>query len=109
MQITEPTAQWIAEKMNFKAYKFNQLTKPEINISMGTWYLAYLLNLYSDDETLALCAYNAGRGNVDQWLKNPLYSSDGRCLQKIPFPETESYIHKIERYRRIYKFLYPAL
>ncbi len=109
MQITEPTAQWIAEKIGLQNYSFAQVKDPAVNIRMGTWYLSYLLSLYNQDEKLALCAYNAGHGNVDQWLENENYSADGNTLQNIPFPETEKYIQKIETYKTIYKKIYPVL
>lgn len=109
MQITEPTAQWIAEKTDFVQYSFDRVKNPEVNIAMGTWYLSYLTKLYDGNEKLALCAYNAGRGNVDKWLENASYSADGENLDMIPFPETDSYIRKIERYKQVYLKLYPNL
>ncbi len=109
MQITDPTAQWIAEKTDYTQYSIDKLKLPDVNISMGTWYLTYLMDLYNGNETLALCAYNAGRGNVDKWLKNAAYSTDGVNLDRIPFSETSAYIKKIERYKQIYIRLYPDL
>ena len=96
MQITEPTAAWIAEKTDYPAYDYALLKQPEVNIYFGTWYLAYLLDEYNSDERLALCAYNAGRGNVDKWLQDAEYSSDGKMLENIPFTETRVYVDKIE-------------
>ena len=53
-----------------------------------------------------LAAYNAGSGNVSQWLKNNKYSIDGKSLNRIPFKETEKYLVKVKKNQEIYKKLY---
>ena len=55
---------------------------------------------------MILSAYNAGRGNVNKWLKNEEFSKDGKKLDYIPFKETELYIKKIGLNYNIYKYLY---
>lgn len=109
MQITMPTAQWIAQKNDYDEIHTEQLKEPKVNIQMGCWYLKYLLNLYPGHENLALCAYNAGQGNVDKWLADKKYSDDGKELNLIPFDETRKYVERIEQYKQIYKRLYPDL
>ena len=69
------------------------------NIFLGTAYFSFLYKKFQD-KTLALCAYNAGPANVNAWLNK--YSSDGVNLNKIPFPETENYIKKIEQNYKFY-------
>ena len=72
---------------------------------MGCYYLSYLINRYNDVD-VALAAYNGGMGNVDKWLANPEYSSDGKTLSSIPFPETEKYVERVNKYEKIYKWWY---
>lgn len=108
MQITEPTAKWVAGKIPINDFEVQMLRNPAINIRMGTWYFAHLLSVYNDEE-LALCAYNAGSGNVNNWLDNPAYSNDGQSLITIPFVETANYIKKVRRYKQIYMWLYPEI
>lgn len=100
MQMTEETAEWTAKDMNIT--EDYDVTDPETSIRFGCHYLRHLLDLYSNTDT-ALAAYNAGMGNVNSWLKNPDYSSDGKTLYYIPFPETRSYVEKVndswEHYR----------
>ena len=109
MQLTENTATWIAEKNNIGDFNINDLSDPETNIMLGCWYLDYLIDAYDGDLTLALCAYNAGSGNVAKWLGSEEYSKDGKTLVDIPFSETKEYVKKIMEYRQKYKELYPGI
>ena len=108
MQVTDATAQGVAKELKID-YDFDMLTDPEVNIRIGTWYLGYLIDMYGGDLSLALCAYNAGFGNVDEWLDNPKYASGGK-LHTVPFPETEKYLKNtleyIEKYREVYPDFY---
>lgn len=109
MQLTESTAEWAAGKMQLENFDVSVLNEPETNIKIGCWYLKYLLDEYNGDIELALCAYNAGIGNVGKWLANDKYSSDGKTLDVIPFPETENYVMNTRKYMKKYIKLYPTL
>ena len=106
MQITPLTANWIAEQINLIEFSLDKLNDPEINIFMGCWYLNNLRKEFNGDYVLILSAYNAGRGNVNKWLKNEEFSKDGKKLDYIPFKETELYIKNIGLNYNIYKYLY---
>lgn len=105
MQITDKTGAYIAEKLNLSNY---DLFEPNINIRFGCYYLRYLLDKFEVVDT-AICAYNAGEGNVTMWLKNSLYSNDGKKLNTIPFLETESYLKKIKKSFKKYIKLYENI
>ncbi len=106
MQLMPSTAQWVASKMG-ENYDQNLLFQGEYNIKIASYYLAYLFSQFGDTKT-ALCAYNAGQGNVKNWLKNNDYSTDGITLKKIPFEETRNYIVKVEKNYRYYKNRYKT-
>ena len=100
MQITEPTGEWVAQKIKMDNFSKELLYEPDVNIEIGCFYLSYLLDLYKNDQKCALAAYNAGPANVDKWL-------DGeKSLDKIPFSETEEYVKKVTKNVKIYDFLY---
>jgi soluble lytic murein transglycosylase len=93
--------------MRLEQYSFDGIFDPDLNIKIGCNYLAWLLNRYENMNT-ALAAYNAGNGNVDKWLKNPDYSSNGRTLDFIPFTETRNYVERVNSNKAIYDFLLRA-
>lgn len=99
MQLTEETAADCAKKMGLNEYNYMD---PETNISIGCFFLSELIDKYEYVDT-ALAAYNAGMGNVDSWLENPEYSTDGETLTYIPFSETRHYVKKIHQHMEMYK------
>ena len=76
------------------------------NIYAGAQLLSELLDNYNGNATLALAAYNAGSGNVDNWIKDGILKKDGSDIEKIPFIETNNYVRKILRDYELYKELY---
>src|SRR5690554_1421065 len=107
MQIGESTGRWASEILKLEEYTGDLLYDPETNIRIGAWYLRELLDQY-DHEYVALAAYNAGSGNVSEWLSNQEYSNDGENLQNIPFPETEEYVRRVQRNKRVYELVYGS-
>ena len=111
MQLMEDTAGWVAHKLDEDdaSYSFDLLYNPETNIRFGTWYLGYLSRRFDGDATKIVCAYHAGQGNVDAWLKNPKYSSDGVTLDVIPTQDTAAYASRVLRARDVYRKHYFPL
>lgn len=105
MQIMPDTGAWIADKLEVKDYTDEKLFDPETNIRFGCWYVNYLMDKFNGNRVNVLAAYNAGPGNVSEWLKNEEYSSNGE-LVKIPFPETSQYVQKVQRVYEKYAQLY---
>ncbi|MFU0833636.1 MAG: Lytic transglycosylase domain-containing protein [Oscillospiraceae bacterium] len=104
MQLMPDTFQWLQESEN-ESYSDENLLQPDINIRYGCRYLSMMLEKYGVLRT-ALCAYNAGTGTVDSWLKDPQLSPDGKNLSKIPYPETENYANAVETSYAKYQKLY---
>ncbi|MGL4874068.1 MAG: lytic transglycosylase domain-containing protein [Clostridium sp.] len=104
MQITEPTGKDVAQALKDISFKVEDLYNPEKNIKMGCYYLRNLYNEFKE-WNLVIAAYNGGRGNVQKWLDNNEYSKDGKLI-KIPFPETEKYVTKVNKTFSVYERLY---
>lgn len=109
MQVTPSTAQWGAEKMGIINYDDAKLFDPDLNISIGCWYLSYLYNQFPENTQLVLASYNGGIGNVKKWLQDANYSTDGQSLIHIPFKETSDYVAIVTESYKMYKKIYPKL
>lgn len=103
MQLMYSTANDVAKRNQIELTEEN-IFQPEININIGTKYLATLLEKYKCVE-VALAAYNAGSGNVDKWIANEIIKEDGSDIENIPFKETNTYVRKIMRNYKIYSNL----
>lgn len=108
MQIMPSTGTWIAERMGREPPGIADLEDPAVNVPLGTWYLADLLKEFGPLE-IALAAYNAGRGHVGEWLAGGLGPTGDESLDWIPFPETRSFVGRVMRDYRRYRWLYPRL
>ena len=98
MQITPDTANFIAKQSGGIRFTEADLATPQINIAYGTWYLRWLLNRYGGRTALALAAYNAGFGHVDEWVRRAGGPEAFDPKTDIPYPETRAYVqHVLER------------
>jgi soluble lytic murein transglycosylase len=107
MQLMPATADYIAHKSGGTEFVQGDLATPQINIAYGSWYLRYLLDHYNGNTALALAAYNAGEGKVDQWWQEAADRGENFSVaDHIPFPETRAYVTKVldarGKYRREY-------
>jgi len=106
MQIMPATARWIAGQMKMKDFREEDLLKPELNIEMGCWYLANLNQEFKGHLPLVVAAYNAGRGNVREWLLSGTWNGHQDNIADIPFPETRKYVKVVLTDYEIYRVIY---
>ncbi|GBF11794.1 lytic transglycosylase domain-containing protein [Tepidibacillus sp. HK-1] len=108
MQIMPETAKWIIEKGNFPPQSLEYLSRPEVNIALGSWYLANINQQFQGNEIYTMAAYNAGPGNVKKWIEDGIWDGNAETIDQIPFGETRHYIQRVlhfyERYQWIYSF-----
>lgn len=100
MQLMPDTAKEMAAKLDIPYDEQRLTTDPQYNMALGTAYINEMLGRYNGNQTLALAAYNAGPGNVDEWIKQNGDPRTGEIsneawAQKIPFEETRNYTAKI--------------
>lgn len=106
MQLMEATATEIAEKIDEPLLEKESLFNPETNIMIGTKYYSELLNRYEGNMLLALTAYNAGIGNVYDWIEKGIIKEDGSDIENIPYKETNMYVRKILNNYKMYQEIY---
>lgn len=75
-----------------RRYGVANVFDPADNVRAGAQYLAYLMELFDNDLSLALAAYNAGEGAVIRY---------GRRIP--PFRETVSYVSRVNAAYKKYR------
>lgn len=98
MQLMPATAAEMAKKEEFGNFRSSDLFDPEINIRLGSRYLAELESYFPREEDV-LAAYNAGPSSVWHWQK-----TGGR----IPYGETRHYVAHVKHHRQLLEHLYPG-
>ena len=107
MQITPATFEEISGKLG-DHYEQGMMFDPETNIRYGAYYLSYLYKYFGDWE-LVYAAYNAGMGNVSEWLSDSECVDENGKLVRIPYQETKNYVKKIKDAELKYSELYPQM
>lgn len=108
MQLMEDTAKDVIKVIDLEIDKddiSSLLLDSNVNINLGTKYLATLIERYQSIE-LAIAAYNAGIGTVDNWIEKQIINEDGSNIENVPYKETNNYVRKILRDYKIYNKLY---
>ncbi|MEB3289692.1 MAG: transglycosylase SLT domain-containing protein [Leptolyngbya sp.] len=93
MQVMPDTAAWIKDRE--PTITDYDITDPHDNIKLGTWYLDYTHREYGNNSMFAIASYNAGPGNVANWINRGGYRNDDDFADNIPFPETRGYIQSV--------------
>jgi soluble lytic murein transglycosylase len=110
MQVMPDTGKYVAKKIALQNYS---LTNPEDSINIGTFYLNYTHEKYSNNTLFAVASYNAGPGNVSSWMKRFPVDDPDEFVEDIPFSETKGYVEAVLgnywNYLRLYNAEVAAL
>lgn len=106
MQLMPNTAMWVAAKIRMPGLKMADLARPDINLRIGSWYLAYLIGYYHGHLAEAIAAYNAGPSRVDGWLTNRVWSGSTLTSYDIPVLETRHFVERVMYTYGIFKRFY---
>ncbi len=109
MQLLPATARNVAPRAGIAEYHREQLVVPEINLRLGTRYLADLLERFDGRLEAGLIAYNAGPHRYLRWREFPEFSDTEALVERIPFRETREYVRAVTGLAEIYRRLYPGL
>lgn len=113
MQMIDSTAEEVNNNINLsddieESNSYIDIYDANTNIALGCNYFASLVKRYDGNYYLAICAYNAGLGNVDKWIADGTISPklDDYENTSIPFKETENYLKRVITTYKMYKILY---
>jgi soluble lytic murein transglycosylase len=112
MQLMPGTARETA-RLAGVGYDLGSLYEPTYNVRLGSTYFGTLMDRFGGSYVLAVCAYNAGPGNVNKWLaangdpRNP--GSDVLSwIEAIPLSETRNYVQRVLENAVVYDLLNPG-
>jgi soluble lytic murein transglycosylase len=107
MQVMPETGKWIAQKIQLKDYN---LENPNDNVKLGTWFLDFTHQEYNNNSMLAVASYNAGPGNVSDWIAKYGLSDPDAFIEVIPFGETKGYVESVfENYWNYLRLYNPEI
>lgn len=106
MQIMPATGTSLARELGVGSFHVARLTEPELNVRMGTRYLATMLRRYDRRAADALVAYNAGPTRMTRWRGFPEHGDVELFIERIPFTETRNYVRIVYTNAAIYRALY---
>lgn len=104
MQVMPGTGRTLARGSGVRGFTAAMLRQPEVNIHLGTTFIADLARKYRGPQMLA--AYNAGPARADRWRRFPEASDPELFAERIPFDETRGYVKIVQTNARIYRALY---
>jgi len=113
MQLIPSTAREQAGRLGVQYMSARLFDDPAYNVRLGDSYFQRMLNYYDGAYPLALGAYNAGPGRVNQWLR---LNGDPRrgdidwvtWIERIPANfETRYYIMRVLGNAVSYSHMYP--
>jgi soluble lytic murein transglycosylase len=109
LQLLPSTAHLMARALRLPYNRARLTADPDYNIALGRYYLRRLLERYDGEAVLAMSAYNAGPGRVEEWLQ---LNGDPRrgepydlvdWVELIPFSETRNYVQRVLEARHLYR------
>lgn len=108
MQVMPETGRMLASEAGLSGYDPALLRQPDVNVHLGTRYLATMLDRFEGDLPLVLSAYNAGPTRAARWRNLPEARDPELFTERVPYPETRDYIRHVTTNRALYRALYPG-
>ena len=106
MQVMPQTGAAIARGAGIQPWDSELLFQPEINVHLGTRYLADQMRSYRGSLPSVFSAYNAGPLRINEWSSFPEYRDEELFTERIPFRETRDYVKILTRNIALYRALY---
>ncbi|MEO8748626.1 MAG: transglycosylase SLT domain-containing protein [Rhodanobacter sp.] len=102
MQLLPSTAAQVAKRNGLDWGGAQTLYDPDVNIALGTRYLAQVAARFDGSTWLASAAYNAGPNRVAQWIAARGELAPDVFVATIPYKETREYVARVMAFSVIY-------
>jgi soluble lytic murein transglycosylase len=103
-QLIPQTGTEVAKALKVQNFLQDDLYQPKLNVQFGAYYFAQRLKRNGSVDR-ALASYNAGDGNVDNWI-TPGRDDPDVFTEYVPFEETHNYVEEIELYWWVNRYVW---
>jgi soluble lytic murein transglycosylase len=103
MQLMPRTARSLARQRSLSR---SRILDPQLNVRLGTRFLAQLLRRFDGNLEKAVAGYNAGGTRVAQWVTEADASETPEFVESIPVTQTREFVYIVLRNYRFYRDLY---
>ncbi len=109
MQLIPSTAQAQARREGMTFERAALISDPQYNMTLGSAHLADLIDDFGGSYVMAIAAYNAGSGNVRNWVNDWGDPRSGSVdvidwIELIPFGETRNYVQRVTENLQVYRY-----
>lgn len=106
LQLMASTAEKTAQADGLSGFTAEQLFVPEVNIRLGTAYIAELGAQVDGHPALMIAGYNGGYTNVSRWLRERGDLPLDLWIEDIPYGQTRKYTKRVLASFWTYAWLY---
>ena len=108
MQVTPNAGRYVCKRAGVGFNLRRMKTDPVYDTALGSAELGGLLKDYRGSYIMTFAAYNAGRGNLEKWIKRYGDPRDPRVntvdwVELIPFSETRNYVERVMENLQVYR------
>ena len=106
LQLVFDTALKYKDEAGYPNLKGTDLYSPEVNIKLGSIYIAELKNEFGGLYEAIAASYNGGEDNVRRWLGRTQPKDKAIFTTEVGFSESKKYVYKVLANYRVYQELY---
>ncbi len=106
LQLVFDTALKYNKQAGFPNMQAEDLYRPDVNIAVGSVYLAELKKEFDNLYEAIAASYNGGEDNAARWLNRSKPREAAIFTSEVGFAESKNYVFKVMNNYRIYRELY---
>ena len=106
LQLVYDTALKYNKQAGFPDFNADDLYQPNVNIAIGSAYIADLKTQFGGLYEAIAASYNGGEDNAARWLDRSKPKDAAIFAAEVGFAETKNYVFKVMNNYRVYRELY---